>query len=413
LEVEKVKGSEIDSRLIPEINIGMLGHVSHGKTSIVEAISGKSTLTHSEELRRGITIRLGYADASIYKCLKCGKYSTTPKCPYCFSDTELQRTVSFIDAPGHETLMATVLTGASLMDGAILVIAANEKCPQPQTREHLAVLEVIGIKNVIIVQSKIDLVSEEEAVKNYKQIKDFVKGTVLENSPIIPISSQQRVNIDAVLEAIEKFIPTPKRDETKDLRMFVARSFDINKPGTELNNLVGGVLGGAVIQGKVRISDEIEIRPGARIDNRYVPLFSKVVGIQKAKRNLQEAGPGGLIGVMTELDPFLTKSDSLVGNVVGSPGKLPETKDELMVEMSLLERAVFSEDLKNIPLIKLNENLLINVGTARSLVTVTEMKKNRISLKLKIPICVEKNDRIVISRQVAGKWHLVGFGVVV
>lgn len=411
--MEKVKGSEIDSRLIPEINIGMLGHVSHGKTSIVEAISGKSTLTHSEELRRGITIRLGYADASIYKCLKCGKYSTTPKCPYCFSDTELQRTVSFIDAPGHETLMATVLTGASLMDGAILVIAANEKCPQPQTREHLAVLEVIGIKNVIIVQSKIDLVSEEEAVKNYKQIKDFVKGTVLENSPIIPISSQQRVNIDAVLEAIEKFIPTPKRDETKDLRMFVARSFDINKPGTELNNLVGGVLGGAVIQGKVRISDEIEIRPGARIDNRYVPLFSKVVGIQKAKRNLQEAGPGGLIGVMTELDPFLTKSDSLVGNVVGSPGKLPETKDELMVEMSLLERAVFSEDLKNIPLIKLNENLLINVGTARSLVTVTEMKKNRISLKLKIPICVEKNDRIVISRQVAGKWHLVGFGVVV
>ncbi|MEM5878942.1 MAG: GTP-binding protein, partial [Candidatus Aenigmatarchaeota archaeon] len=186
------KFKEVNPKLIPEVNIGLVGHVAHGKTSLVEAISGKRTLTHSEELKRGITIRLGYADASFYKCLSCGRYSTSSKCPFCFSDTELQRTVSFIDAPGHETLMATVLTGAALMDGAILVIAANEKCPQPQTREHLKALELIGIKNVIIVQTKIDLVSEEEALKNYQQIKDFVKGTTLENSPVIPVSSQHR-----------------------------------------------------------------------------------------------------------------------------------------------------------------------------------------------------------------------------
>jgi translation initiation factor 2 subunit 3 len=408
--VRKLK--EVNPRLVPEINIGMLGHVAHGKTSLVEAISGKSTLTHSEELKRGITIRLGYADASIYKCLKCGKYSTSQKCPFCFSDTELQRTVSFIDAPGHETLMATVLTGASLMDGAILLIAANEKCPQPQTREHLAVLELIGIKNVIIVQSKIDLVSEEEALKNYQQIKDFIKGTSLEEAPIIPVSSQQRVNIDAVLEAIEKFIPTPKRDETKDLRMFVARSFDINKPGTEPEKLVGGVLGGAIAQGKLKLGDEIEIRPGVRLGEKFQPLFTKVVGLQKAKLDLEEAGPGGLLGVLTELDPFLTKSDSLVGNVVGLPGKLPEVFSSLSLQVNLLERVVGSEDLKEMAPIKLNEDLMINVGTARSVGTVIEAKKNRIQLKLKIPVCAEKNDKIVISRQVAGRWRLVGYGII-
>jgi translation initiation factor 2 subunit 3 len=408
--VKKLK--EVNPKLVPEVNIGMLGHVAHGKTSLVEAISGKSTLTHSEELKRGITIRLGYADASIYKCLNCGKYSTSKKCPFCFSDTELQRTVSFIDAPGHETLMATVLTGARLMDGAILLIAANEKCPQPQTREHLAVLELIGIKNVIIVQSKIDLVSEEEALKNYQQIKDFIKGTSLEDVPIIPVSSQHRVNIDALLEAIERFIPTPRRDETKDLRMYVARSFDINKPGAEPEKLVGGVLGGAIAQGKLKLEDEIEIRPGVRVGEKFQPLFTKVVGLQKAKLDLEEAGPGGLLGVLTELDPFLTKSDSLVGNIVGFPGKLPEVFSSLSLRVKLLERVVGSEDLKEMAPIKQNEDLMINVGTARSVGTVTEAKKDTVQLKLKIPVCVEKNDKVVISRQVAGRWRLVGYGVI-
>jgi translation initiation factor 2 subunit 3 len=234
----------------------------------------------------------------------------------------------------------------------------------------------------------------------------------LEEAPIIPVSSQQRINIDAVLEAIEKFIPTPKRDETKDLKMFVARSFDINKPGAEPEKLVGGVLGGAIAQGKLKLEDEIEIRPGIRLGEKFQPLFTKVVGLQKAKLDLEEAGPGGLLGILTELDPFLTKSDSLVGNVIGLPGKLPEVFSSLSLEVNLLERVVGSEDLKEMAPIKLNEDLMINVGTARSVGTVVEMKKNRIQLKLKIPVCAEKKDKVVISRQVAGRWRLVGYGVV-
>lgn len=407
------KFKEVNPKLIPEVNIGLLGHVAHGKTTLVEAISGKRTLTHSEELKRGITIRLGYADASFYKCLKCGSYSTSQKCPYCFSETEIQRTVSFVDAPGHETLMATVLTGASLLDGAILVIAANEKCPQPQTREHLKALELIGVKNVVIAQTKIDLVSEEEALKNYEEIKNFVKGTIIEHSPIIPVSSQQRINIDALIEAIEKFIPTPKREEGGKFRMLVARSFDVNKPGTSVEKLVGGVLGGAIVRGKVKLNDEIEIKPGVRMKNKFSQLLTKVVGLQKAKIDLEEAGPGGLLGLMTQLDPSLTKSDALVGNVVGLVGELPEAKQSLSLEVKLLERLVGLQELKEIPPIKKGEKILINIGTARTLATITQIKEGRAEVELQIPVVVEEGEKAVISREVAGRWRLIGYGIIV
>ncbi|MCS7106323.1 MAG: translation initiation factor IF-2 subunit gamma [Candidatus Aenigmarchaeota archaeon] len=399
--------------MIPEVNVGLVGHVAHGKTTLTEALTGKLTLTHSEELKRGITIRLGYADATFYRCTKCLRYCTSEKCPYCFSECEVLRTVSFIDAPGHETLMATVLTATSLMDGALLVIAANEKCPQPQTREHLAALEVAGIKNVVIVQNKIDLVSKERALESYKEIKNFVQGTILEDAPIIPASAQQRANIDLIIQAIEERIPTPKRDEGKSLKMLVARSFDINKPGTEVEKLVGGVLGGSIIQGKLKLGSEIEIKPGIKVGGKYKSLITKVEGLQKAKRNLEEAGPGGLVGILTTLDPFLTKSDSLVGNVVGLPGKLEEAKDSLEIQVKLFERLVGAKELREIAPIKLKEELLINVGTARTIGIVTQLKKDIIEVKLKIPVYAEKSERIVISRQFSGRWRLIGYGNVV
>lgn len=390
----------------------MVGHVSHGKTTLTKALTGKLTLSHSEELKRGITIRLGYADSTIYKCTKCGKYVIGSKCIYCFSDAEPVRTISFIDAPGHETLMATVLTGASLMDGAILLIAANEKCPQPQTREHLTALEVVGIKNVIIVQSKIDLVTKEHALENYRQIKEFIKGSLIENAPIIPVSSQYNINIDILLEAMQNLIPSPKRNMDADPIMYVARSFDINKPGTKPDNLTGGILGGSVVQGKFKVGDEIEIGPGTMIKNSYQPLITRITGLEKAKANLNEAGAGGLLGLMTGLDPLLTKSDGLVGNIVSFPGKLPPVMNSLNLELHLLERVVGAKEIASVEQIKSNEALLINIGTSRSIGTVVSMKKNIIQMNLKIPICANANERVVISRQVQGRWRLVGYGII-
>jgi translation initiation factor 2 subunit 3 len=202
----------------PEVNIGMVGHVDHGKTTLVKSLSGVWTDQHSEEVKRGISIRLGYADATFRKCPICpapDAYSVEEKCPHCGTETEVLRTVSFVDSPGHETLMATMLCGAAIMDGAVLVISANEPCPQPQTKEHLMALNITGINKIVIVQNKIDLMTREEVMEHYRQIKAFIKGTVAENAPIVPISAQQNLNVDMVIQAIEETIPTPSRDIDK------------------------------------------------------------------------------------------------------------------------------------------------------------------------------------------------------
>jgi len=404
---------KVNPKLIPEVNIGMVGHVDHGKSTLVEALTGKWPALHSEELKRGITIRLGYADVTFYKCPKCNTYLTSKKCHKCFVNADIIRTVSFVDVPGHESLMATVLTGSALMNGAILVIAADEKCPLPQTREHLTALEVVGIKNIIIVQNKIDLVTPERAEKSYEEIKNFVNGLIAESAPIIPISAQQKINIGYIIEAIENHIPTPKRETEKNPKMIIARSFDVNKPGAKPEKLIGGIIGGSIVQGKLKVGDEIEIRPGIRIGDEWKSIKTKIVSMEKAGVKLEEAGTGGLLGVLTKLDPYFTKADGFVGNVVGLPGKIHPVLLKLKLKTHLLERVVGTKELETVSNIKQEENLLINVGTARSIGIVEGIKGNQIEVKLKIPVCADNNDRIVFSRQVLGRWRLIGWGEIV
>src|SRR3972149_9450894 len=135
--VKKKQHTDVESAQ-PEVNIGLVGHVDHGKTTLTEKLSGKWTDTHSEELRRGITIRLGYADTVFVKAGK--EYTTEELAKKAKKKYTVLRKVSFVDAPGHESLMATMLSGANVMDGALLLVAANEKCPQPQTQEHIMAL---------------------------------------------------------------------------------------------------------------------------------------------------------------------------------------------------------------------------------------------------------------------------------
>jgi len=313
--------------------------------------------------------------------------------------------------------MATMLSGAAIMDAAILLIAANEQCPQPQTREHLMALEIIGCKNIIIAQNKIDLVSKEDAMKSYQQIKNFVKGTIAENAPIIPISAQHDVNINVLIQAIEETFPTPKRDAEKQPIMFIARSFDVNRPGTEVKDLLGGVLGGSLKQGILKLNQEIEIRPGITIEKdgkrSQKPIKTKIIGLKTGNVELHEARPGGSIGVQTSLDPFYVKSDSLTGNVVGLPGQLPPVWEEFSVSTKLLERVVGAkEELKVEPIKKL-EPLMLNVNAAATVGVVTEIKKNQFHVKLKIPVCCSKEDRITISRMIGNRWRLIGYGMII
>jgi len=396
-----------------EVNIGLVGHVDHGKTTLTKALSGVWTDKHSEEIKRGISIRLGYADIDVYKCKKCADtYSPEPKCPKCGGAAEFIRKISFVDAPGHETLLATMLSGAALMDGVLMVIAADEECPQPQTLEHLLALKLLGLKSLVVVQNKVDIVPKERALANKQQIEKLLSEFDIK-APIIPVAANYNINTDAVLAAIEEFIPTPKRDTTKPPRMYVARSFDINKPGTKTKDLKGGVLGGSLIQGLLKVGDEIEIRPGLKKvkhnQEEWEPIKSKITGLNSGVESFDEASPGGLIAVQTELDPSLTKSDALTGNVLGKPGTLPPIVKELECAIEVLERKVLDAQ----ETIKAADMLMLTMGTTNTVGVVKKQKGDSYSLDLKLPIVAEPGDRFAISKRVDMKWRLVGFGTVV
>jgi translation initiation factor 2 subunit 3 len=404
----------------PEVNIGMIGHVDHGKTTLTRALSGEWADRHSEEVKRGISIRLGYADVAFYKCPNCegaAAYSTDKKCPRCGADTEFLRAVSFVDAPGHETLMATMLSGAALMDGAILLVAANEKCPQPQTKEHLMALSIIGIEKIIIVQNKIDIVTREQAVENFKQIKEFVKGTIAENAPIIPISANRGVNIDMLIQAIEDHIVAKvKRNAEASPLMHVARSFDINSPGTLPEKLKGGVLGGTLIQGTLRVGDDIEISPGRKTEVAgkviYERITAKVTSLEAGGKSVKEVLPGGLIAIGTGLDASITKSDGLTGRVIGVPGELPEVVHDFRMKTTLLDRVVGSSAELSVDDIKSNEPLMLSVGTATTVGVVKSARNDSAEVSLKIPVCILPGQRVAISRRISNKWRLIGYGIV-
>ena len=400
----------------PCVNIGTSGHVDHGKTTLVEAITGVWTSAHSEELRRGITIKIGYADAAFYKCPQCPppvSYGTQPQCSNCGGKSELLRVVSFVDSPGHESLMANMLSGAALMDGAILVMAANEKVPQPQTREHLLALSVLGIRQIVLVQNKADLAEYEEALDNYKQIKDFVSGSIAEKAPIIPVSAQHKLNIDALIEAIEKTIKTPARIKNAEPVMHVLRSFDVNKPGSPIKQVKGGIIGGALVQGQLNIADEIEIRPGVFDEKKgkYDPISSEVSTLGTGAGLVESVRPGGLVAIGTKLDPTFTKSDSLIGSVVGKPGTLPKDLEDITIDVVLFDTAVGTAEMVKVEPLKAKEPIRVNIGTAAASGYVTNVKDSKVEVKLKKPVCLMPKSRVAISRRISERWRLIGSGI--
>lgn len=407
-----------DERVIqPEVNIGTLGHVDNGKSTLVQALTGQWTARHSEELRRGITIRIGYADAFIYRCVNNhapSSYTTKPVCPICGSETKLERAVSFVDCPGHHSLMVTMLSGSALMDGALFVLASSAKCPQAQDREHLLAAQSVGIKKLVIVQNKIDVVTKERALENYREIRAFVKGTIAEGAPIVPISAQHGSNVDVLLKEIENKIPTPKRDLTAPTRMYVLRSFEVNKPGTDADDLIGGVIGGSIVQGLFRVGDQIEIKPGISVQEggktRYERLLTTVRSLSVSNGQVTEARSGGLVGLGTDLDPSLTKSDGLVGSVVGKIDTLPPTLSKITLDVSLFDKVVGTELAVPVDKIRSNEALVLNIGTTVTSGVVSSAREDVVDVALRKPVCADPGSKIAISRRISDSWRLIGFG---
>ncbi len=401
----------------PCVNIGTAGHVDHGKTTLIQSLTGQWTSVHSQELKRGITIRVGYSDAAFYKCPSCEDplgYSTRPECPGCGSKSELSRVVSFVDSPGHESLMANMLSGSALMDGALLLVAANEKVPKPQTKEHLLALQTLGITQIVTVQNKVDLVSYTDAMANYNDIAAFVNGTSASGSPIIPISAQSNLNTDALIGMIESTIKTPIRDEKSDTVMHVLRSFDVNRPGSRITDIKGGVVGGSLTEGTLKIGDEIEIKPGIVTTKRgeYEPILTEVVSLGTSAGTVESVRPGGLVAVGTRLDPAMARRDSLVGSVIGRPGTLPENSTGAQITVSLFDAVVGATDETKVAPIQNGEALRLNIGTAPVLSKVTKVRNEKISVEFRRPVCIFESDNVAISRRIADRWRLIGAGTV-
>jgi len=421
------------------INIGTIGHVAHGKSTVVKAISGQSTIRYKNELERNITIKLGYSNAKIYKC----KDIPRPDCYMSSSsgdvDTlerewegktykfEVVRHVSFVDCPGHDVLMQTMLNGTAVMDAAILLVASNESCPQPQTKEHLAAIDLMGLKHIIVLQNKIDLIKREKAQINFMEIRKFVQGTPAENSPIIPMSAQLKYNIDVLCDYLTNYIPLPIRDFTQNPKMVVIRSFDVNTPGSEVEQLRGGVCGGSLIHGVLKLDQEIEIRPGVsrRDENdpngpeRITPIRTKIMSLMSDKNQLQFAVPGGLIAVGTKCDPTLCRQDRMVGQILGTPGNLPDVYRQIEIKTHLLPRLLGvaqdentkKKDSKIKPLEK-HENLMLNIGSLSCGGRVLTVKSdtNRARVGLSQSVCTQVGEKVAISRRINRAWRLIGWG---
>ncbi|XP_065331488.1 eukaryotic translation initiation factor 2 subunit 3-like isoform X2 [Cloeon dipterum] len=416
------------------INIGTIGHVAHGKSTVVKAISTVQTVRFKNELERNITIKLGYANAKIFKC-------NNEKCPRpacytsggsakensfpcqrlnCTGHYELLRHVSFVDCPGHDILMATMLSGAAVMDAALLLIAGNEPCPQPQTKEHLAAVEIMKLNNIIILQNKIDLVKEGQATEQYQEVLKFVQGTVAEGAPVIPISAQLKYNIEVLCEYIVKKVPVPDRDLTSAPRLIIIRSFDVNKPGCEAAELKGGVAGGSILRGMLKVGMEVEVRPGivskdSKGETTCKPIFTRIVSLCAEQNKLDFAVPGGLIGVGTKIDPTLCRADRLVGQVLGAVGTLPNIYIEIEITYYLLRRLLgvqIDGDKKaaRVQRLEKKEALLLNIGSMSTGGIVLQAKSDVAVVRLQLPVCTEYGEKVALSRRIDKHWRLIGWG---
>jgi translation initiation factor 2 subunit 3 len=411
----------------PIINIGMIGSVSNGKSSVTEKLTMTRTQKHSIEEKKNITIKLGYANTKIYKCSSCQPPScyqqqhsdiTVAYCRDCSQQMELIKHISIIDVPGHNLLMATMLNGTCVMDATILVEAANNNpLPAPQTTEHLLATKMIHLKNSITCFNKFDLVKREVALNKIKSLTDSLKNTMADNSPIIPISANHGLNIDVLCQYICTYIKDPEPDFHSHLKMIIIRSFNINHQDTDINLLEGGVIGGTIIKGILKKNDKIIIYPGLVMKNNdsstnwnYKPLIARVQSINSETNNLEFAIPGGLIGIKLDIDPALAAKDGLVGNMLTSYD--PDNQDlkifeTIYVLLELLDRPNFTEKLSK------KDILIINSNACNSKCEIIKIKKEKAELKLlEKPICACRDDYITLSKVIGNHSsnHMVVIG---
>jgi translation initiation factor 2 subunit 3 len=364
----------------------MIGHVSDGKSTLVKALTGQTTQRFSQEKQNNLTIKLGYANCKIIKCNTClepdcfGSVASNVmiyKCNKCNSDCDLVNHISFVDCPGHHSFMQTMLSGTSVMDYTILVESlGNKQIPAPQTIKHLNSIEFTQIENCMVILNKIDLVNKEKCRDAISDMKNFISNYKAKSNPIIPISASLNINIDIICSILATLKPKPVN--TDRFRMNIIRSFNINKPGTNIDDLQGGVIGGSIQSGYIELENDVYIYPGIVYEDikKFKPIKTKILSINSDSNKLKKASSGGLIGIQLDIDPGLTGNDKLVGNQL--------IKNSLgFVTNSIIIDTIISDS---------TDNLFISISSQ----TIKVNSNDGYRLNLESPIYVEFDDYITL-----------------
>jgi len=402
------------------LNVGCIGHVSNGKSTLVKQMTGIKTQKFKSERERNCTINVGYGNCKIFYSEPTGEYKFVGSGVNCEKDSngnvmKLIHHISFVDCPGHENYMSNMLSGSSVIDMAFLVEAANaQQIPQPQTLEHFIAVQQSEIDDIVVIQNKCDLVKRRELLLNKDRLDDFIEDYNDGCLPIIPLIAQTGNNIEYVGRYLANKMVNYNKDLNLPLIINVIRTFDINKPNCSLDKFKGGVLGGSITQGILHTDDIIQISPGVcsrKKDGSWkvTPLFTKVKSINSEKNSADYAIPGGLIGIGTLIDPAYTKNNKLTGQIITRPGENLPISDEIIIKYKAFRRVnKVSKSLS------INETLKLGILCKHVTAAVMKWdKKNKtISVKLSIPCCINK-DAISIMKKIDKTYKIFSIGKIV
>jgi selenocysteine-specific elongation factor len=339
---------------VKQIILGTAGHIDHGKTSLIKAMTGIDTDRLKEEKERGITIELGFASLD----LPSGQH------------------LGIVDVPGHEKFVKNMVAGATGIDIVAMVIAADEGV-MPQTREHMEICTLLGVQQGLIAMTKTDLVDEEWLELAQEDIREFSRGTFLENSPILPVSSATGQGIPELIGALDEIAGhIPPRNPSSLFRLPIDRVFSMKGFGT--------VITGTLISGKVEVGETIMIYPSG--------ITSKVRGIQVHNQSANSAAAGLRTAINFQ---GLDKAAVMRGEVLSTPGALTAS---YMVDVSFHYLASNQKPLKNRTLIR------FHTGTSEVLGYLILLDHDELppgqsavaQLRLESPVALVKDDRFVV-----------------
>ncbi len=336
--------------------LGTSGHIDHGKSALVKALTGIDPDRLKEEKERGITIDIGFADLA-------------------YPGDDL--VVGIIDVPGHERLISNMLAGAGGIDMVMLVIAADEGI-MPQSREHLAICNLLAISSGLLVITKTDLVEKEWLQLVQDEVRTFVRGTFLENAPMIPVSSRTGENIALLREEIRRVALTLRPKKTGGLfRLPIDRVFTLKGFGT--------VVTGTAVSGTLSSEDALEIMPGH--------IATRVRGLQSHGSAIRTACAGQRVAINLQ---GIEKEAIARGDVAVTPGSFfPTTR--LDAEFSLLPEA---------PALKSRSLVHFYTGTAETIARIIVYEKEELKpgetgycqFRLQAPVIAMSGDRYIVRR---------------